>query len=108
MYEFNFYPYKSIKETMQVLEHVAAVVPSGETVLHRAEEIYGRSKKNTLDVYKNTKQRIVETRKNYLQFKKSVEQVVINIAQETVIEVLTRSEKVIGIDSSNKSEEELK
>lgn len=70
---------------MQVIEQVAAVMPCGDTVLHRAEEVYDYSKEKTLDVYKNTKQRIKESRKNYMQFKKSVEQVVINIAHETVI-----------------------
>lgn len=50
---------------MQVIEHVAAVMPYGDAVLHRAEEVYDYSKGRTLNAYKNTKQRISDTRKNY-------------------------------------------
>lgn len=51
---------------MQVIEQIAAVVPYGETVLHKAEGAYDYSRTKTLKAYKDTKGMIVETRKGYV------------------------------------------
>lgn len=36
---------------MQFVEQVASLVPYGETVLHKAEGVYGYSKDKTIQVY---------------------------------------------------------
>lgn len=36
---------------MDYVEQIAAVVPYGETVLHKAEDVYGYSKDKTLKAY---------------------------------------------------------
>lgn len=51
---------------MKTIEQFAAVVPYGESVLHRAEGVYDFSKQTTVKAYKNTMRRIITTRKKYL------------------------------------------
>jgi hypothetical protein len=66
---------------MQVIEQIASVVPYGESVLHKAEGVYGYSKGKTLDVYKTTKDKVIETKKGYFEFRKNVELAISNIAR---------------------------
>lgn len=57
---------------MNTVEQIAAVVPFGESVLHQAEKAYGFSKEKTIVAYKTTKGKIVQTRKDYIDFRKNV------------------------------------
>lgn len=93
---------------MQVVEQIAAVVPYGEAVLHKAEGAYDYSLTKTMKAYKDTKGKIIETRKGYFEFKKNVEKTITNIVQETVNEVLSKCEGFLNVKKSNSSPEDLK
>lgn len=57
---------------MNTVEQIAAVVPFGEFVLHKAEQAYDFSKEKTMGVYNTTKGKIVQTKKEYIDFRKNV------------------------------------
>jgi hypothetical protein len=57
---------------MNTVEQIAAVVPFGESVLHQAEKAYDFSKEKTIVAYNTTKGKIVQTRKDYIDFRKNV------------------------------------
>lgn len=75
------------------IEQIAAVLPYGEAVLHRAEKV----KERGLEVYATTRGKLVETRKEYLSFKKGVRELVHNVAEETVNELFNRMETLFKI-----------
>lgn len=74
----------------RTIEQIAAVVPYGDSVLHRVEEAYAFSKEKTILAYTTTRGKITETQNEYRSFKKNAKLAVQNIAEETVNEILTR------------------
>lgn len=70
--------------SIKTIEQIAAVLPYGETVLHKAEEVYELGKDKTMEVYATTRGKVVETRKEYASFKKNVKMLIHNVAEETV------------------------
>ena len=70
--------------SIRTIEQLAAVVPYGDTVLHKVEEAYTFSKQKTILAYTTTKGRFNETQKEYVSFKKNVQLALHNIAEETV------------------------
>lgn len=57
---------------MDIVEQIAAVIPYGETVLHKAEDVYDFSKDKTIKAFEQTKGRIIQTRDGYIEFRKNV------------------------------------
>lgn len=93
---------------MELVEQIAAIVPYGETVLHKAEGVYGYSKDKTKRVYEQTRGKIIQTRDGYIEFRKNVEKFIFNVAQETVNEMIGRTENFVGVKSDQRNPEDLK
>jgi len=66
---------------MDFVEQIAAVVPYGEVVLHKAEGAYDYSKDKTIKVYQQTKGKIIQTKDGYIEFRRNLEKFIFNVFQ---------------------------
>ena len=76
--------------SIRTIEQFAAVVPYGDSLLHKVEEAYTFSKEKTILAYTTTKGKIDSTQQEYRSFKKTAQLAIQNIAEETVNEILSR------------------
>lgn len=85
--------------SMQVIQNIVSVFPYGQSTFNKAEKVIEYSKDKTINAYSVTKNKISETHKGYVKFRKNVNLTITNIAQETANEVLSRFENFIGLQS---------
>lgn len=90
---------------MSIVQQIASTLPYGQAVLQTAEGAYVYSKDRTLAVYNQTKDRAIQTKNNYVEFRQNFEKAVFGIAQETVNEVLLRFEKLAGVPKDKRTPE---
>lgn len=90
---------------MSIVHQIASAVPYGEIALSRAEEAYSFSKHRTLAVYNGTKNRAIQTKNNYVEFRQNFDKAIYGIAQETVNEILLRFERFVGIPKEKRTPE---
>lgn len=90
---------------MTIVHQIASALPYGQLVLQTAEGAYVYSKDRTLAVYNQTKDRAIQTKKGYVEFRQNFEKAIFGIAQETVNEVLLRFEKLAGVPKEKRTPE---
>lgn len=90
---------------MSINQGVQSVVQLGENVLQKAEGAYTYSKDTTLALLNQTKEKALQTRKNYNEFRENFEKAIYNIVQESINEVLLRGERLVGVPKNKKTAE---